>query len=116
MGKGGKCFMAYRQFGEHGGMPNKEHRSAPTGILIRLPLVSRLGIGLNHHADVLRAPLKFLPAYATGSRLRYWRKRAEGRTLGFLRLVAGRTVAPLNPMSGAARLRLYGTALVRLLG
>ena len=53
MGKGGKCFMAYRQFGEHGGMPNKEHRGAPTGILLKLPFASKLGIGLNHHADTL---------------------------------------------------------------
>ena len=114
MGKGGRCFMAYRQYGEHGGIANREHKKAGTGFLVNLPMMFNLGIGVNHHADTLRSPLKFLPDYARGSRFRFLRIRFEAKALGFARLFTGRTISIVSPMSFSAKLRLFWYSFWRL--
>ena len=85
MGQGAEAFIPLRNYGEHGGMPNPEHAKSP--------LVKRAG---KHRADTLAAPLAFLPQYAQGSRLRYYRERAEGRLFGWARLLTGRWIVDTN--------------------
>lgn len=74
--EGAQTFLPYRNYGEHGGVSNPEHRQA--------------GLRPHHRADLLAGPLAFLPTYAKGSRLRFWGVRLRGRTWGLLRLLAGR--------------------------
>ncbi|HWA85412.1 MAG TPA: hypothetical protein VG710_04255 [Opitutus sp.] len=114
MGHGAVCFMPFRQYGEHGGLPNPEHHRAGVGVAKRFKLLSAFGVGRNHHADVLWAPLKFLPAYARGSRGRFWRTRCEAKLLGWLKLLTGRCVMILWPLSLRERLRLYSAGARRL--
>ena len=114
MGHGAICFMPYRQYGEHGGLPNPEHQRAGVGVAKRFKLLSFLGVGRNHHADVLWAPLKFLPPYACGSRGRFRRTRCEAKLLGWLKLLTGRCVMLLWPLSLRERCRLYLAGARRL--
>ena len=114
MGKGGKCFMPYRNFGEHGGIPNKEHFRERVGFAARLRFLGRMGIGLNHYADVLHGRLKFLPAYAGGSRAKFFRTRLEGKVIGCLKLLAGRVVAAEKSLSPREKLYLRWICLKRL--
>jgi len=80
--RGVQSYIPYRHYGEHGGIPNPEH--------------AVFGLGRPHQADVLHTSLAFLPAYANGSRLRYWRTRMRARAWGVLRLITGRFVARHN--------------------
>jgi hypothetical protein len=82
-------FIPFRQYGEHGGVPNPEHASG--------------GMSMSgaHQAEALRGPLHFLPAYARGSRWRYRQVRLHAKLRGFGRLVSGRFVEPKT-------LRSYG--------
>jgi hypothetical protein len=70
--RGIECFLPYRQYGEHGGIWNPEHK------------------GRAHRADVLAAPLRFLPPYARGSALTFLKTRIRARWWGVLRLCSGR--------------------------
>lgn len=72
--------IPWRSYGEHGGLPNSEHR--------------RFGISATHRADVLYAPLAFLPVCALGCRRRYVAQRATSRAKAILRLLSGRYVEP----------------------
>jgi hypothetical protein len=116
MGKGATCFMPWRHNGEHGGLPNREHDSAGVGVAKRFWLLGRLGLGKNHHADVLYAPLKFLPPYAQGSRCRLWRTRLEAKLTGWLKLLSGKMVQPLGHMSFGQKAHLYYVCATRLCG
>jgi hypothetical protein len=80
MARGIESYIPYRHYGEHGGIGNPEHAQA--------------GLGRPHQADVLHGPLAFLPAYAMGNVLRFWRTRIRARAWGILRLAAGRLLAP----------------------
>lgn len=82
MGKGGRAFIPWRHYGEHGGLPNPEHR-----------LSGQVSAAGRHHADNLMGPLHFLPLYARGSLLRYWSVRARWRGMGFIRLVGRRWIS-----------------------
>ena len=73
---GVKCWMPYRQYGEHGGIPNPEH--------------AKHGFNPSHQSDILYGPLHFLPAYAGGSRFKYWGTRLRARCRGIGRLVLNR--------------------------
>ena len=104
--KGLLSFFPGRQYGEHGGPANPEHAAAGMG---------RKG---THQADVLRAPLLFLPAYARGSRIRYGFCRARAKALGWGRLFSGRFVEPgtfRKVPDLRTRLRLVATGIQRLL-
>lgn len=73
-----KNYIACRNYGEHGGKPNPEHR--------------RNGIG-SHQADVLHGQLSFMPTYATQSRHpRYCllTTRIHARLKGIARLLLGK--------------------------
>jgi len=80
--KGLKSYIAFRNFGEHGGRPNPEHRQH--------------GLSTAHRADVLYGELAFMPAYAAGDRatVRFWWARSQARAKGIVRLLAGKFVRP----------------------
>ena len=67
-------YLPFRSYGEHGGIANKEHKSS-----IKNP---------NHQADYLINHLHFLPGYARGSRVRYYKYRFFAYTRAWLRLFA----------------------------
>ena len=73
---GVKCWMPYRQYGEHGGIPNPEH--------------AKNGFNPSHQSDILYGRLHFLPEYAGGSRFKYWETRLRARCRGIGRLVFNR--------------------------
>ena len=52
--RGFENFISFRNYGEHGGRPNPEHK--------------RHGLSATHRADVLYGPLAFTPAYALSGR------------------------------------------------
>lgn len=97
-----ESYMPYRHYGEHGGLGNPEH--------------ARFGLGRNHRADALCGRLAFLPIYANGSRIRFWRGRIVGRLWGMLRLLTGRLLRwhDLRRAKGE-RLRLLRFAVGRLI-
>ena len=106
MGKGAEAYIPMKHYGEHGGKPNPEHASLGT-----LPRAGR------HRADILAAPLAFLPQYAEGSKAKYWRTRLEAGALGWMRLASGRWIIDTNVYSrdSKATARMYWTGLSRLL-
>lgn len=105
MGQGGKAYMPARHYGEHGGQPNPDHAAVAN--------LSRQG---EHHADNLAAPLVFLPQYAEGSRLNYFRVRAVSKLLGVGRLATGRWVSVTDAydLSRRDRLRMLWIGIKRL--
>jgi hypothetical protein len=115
MGHGANCYMPYRHYGEHGGLPNPEHRKAGTGIFNRLPWLSELGLFANHHAECLHGPLAFLPPYARGSRIRYFRTRMLAKLIGVARLFTGRVVMRPFGYSRRNQIHAYLLAVQRLL-
>jgi len=74
--RGVNSFVPFRNFGEHGGMPNSEHANK--------------GLEGTHRADRLAARLHFLPLYAQNSSFSFFRIRAKAWTWGVGRLVLGR--------------------------
>src|SRR5262249_14639415 len=74
--RGVESFIPYRHYGEHGGIGNPEHIAA--------------SLGRPHQADALQGRLAFLPMYAKGSVLRFWKIRIRARLWGALRLLSGR--------------------------
>jgi hypothetical protein len=106
MGRGAEAYIPLRHYGEHGGFPNPEHaKFGATGVVV-------------HRADNLAAPLKFLPQYACGSRVRYFIVRTIAHLLGWARLLAGRWIIPTNvyDLSSTSRLKLYGIGIRRRIG
>lgn len=76
-----KNYIPFRNYGEHGGRPNPEHR--------------RYGMSGIHRADVLHDQLAFLPTYAESTNrpaLHLLVARLQARFRGGLRLVLGRFV------------------------
>jgi len=65
--KGVRLYLSQKDYGEHGGIPNPEHRMN--------------GITHWHQAAALMSPLAFLPQYAKGSWIRfvYFRVRSRAR-------------------------------------
>ena len=109
MGSGARCYLPWRHYGEHGGLPNPEHNATSAG------LVARLGLAGNHHAECLMGPLAFLPPYAHGSRWRFLRTRAVAKLVGLGRACTRRVVSPDQPMPAALRFRAHRLAFRRLL-
>jgi hypothetical protein len=77
--RGVESYIPYRHYGEHGGIGNPEHVAAK--------------LGRPHQADALQGRLAFLPTYAKGSALRFWKTRIRARLWGVLRLLCGRFLA-----------------------
>lgn len=99
--RGIETYVPYRQFGEHGGLPNPEHAG--------------FGLRKHHRADTLLGPLSFLPLYARESRLRMLLLRAEARVWGLGRLLAGRFLSWRDFSRSSERVRLLRVALGRQL-
>jgi hypothetical protein len=78
--RGFKNYIAFRNYGEHGGRPNPEHRQH--------------GLSSEHRADVLYGKLSFLPLYAVTDDKKLYRKyiwiRLQGRLKGLGRLLLGK--------------------------
>lgn len=91
------------QFGEHGGLPQKEHAIH--------------GVRSWHQADVLFACLEFLPTYARSSRLRYLGYRARAVARAWFRLVSGRFFDPryINHDTSCGRFYMMVYSVRRLL-
>ena len=106
MGKGAAAYMPRRHYGEHGGLPNKEHAS-----------LGNLSHGGEHHADNLMGPLRFLPPYARGSIVRFILARAKWRLLGFGRLISGLwiTATGVYDLSFIDMCRMYLVGAARLM-
>jgi hypothetical protein len=102
--QGLKNYIGFRNYGEHGGIPNSEHR--------------RNGLSGIHRADVLWGQLAFLPAYATGAkrpRLALALARLQARTRGLGRLLVGRFLRIKVAKNSKRPLLLLQFALLRQL-
>lgn len=73
-----RTLIPVRHTGEHGGLPNPEHKG--------------WGLHATHRADRLMDGLHFLPAYAQGGLLGFWWTRTVFYIYGVGRLVVGRLV------------------------
>lgn len=71
-----KNYLPLRNYGEHGGLPNREHHQH--------------GLSKSHRADVLYGKLAFLPMYAANSRLKFILIRLKARIKGIARLFLGK--------------------------
>ncbi|HAX77741.1 MAG TPA: LPS biosynthesis glycosyltransferase [Cyanobacteria bacterium UBA11372] len=74
-----KNYIPFRNYGEHGGLPNLEHY--------------KNGLSKTHRADVLYGKLAFLPLYAAaekGEYLKLLSARFEARLKGIARLATGK--------------------------
>jgi hypothetical protein len=105
MGRGCSAYIPLKHYGEHGGVPNPEHKKQG---------VPRAG---RHRADNLATGLHFLPQYSLDSRLRYLAVRAHSRLLGILRLFTNKWIRETNVYHNdfAARVRMFMIGARRLL-
>jgi len=71
-----KNYVPFRNYGEHGGLPNVEH--------------SRHGLSKTHRADVLYNQLTFMPLYASENYYKFLFVRLHARIKGIARLLAGK--------------------------
>lgn len=98
-------YLPIRSYGEHGGLANPEHRLHK--------------VNPCHQADVLIAPLHFLPPYAKHSRLSYKVIRAKAYLRAWARLFAFRYVEigtlKNTDFSIKVKLRLMWLGLKRLI-
>ncbi|NET58147.1 MAG: LPS biosynthesis glycosyltransferase [Symploca sp. SIO2E6] len=73
-----KNYIPFRNYGEHGGLPNLEHHAH--------------GLSKTHRADILYGKLAFVPSYAIegNSQLKFLSTRLKARLKGIARLVMGK--------------------------
>lgn len=116
MGQQARCFLPYRNYGEHGGIANLEHAASRVGWTHRFPLLARCKFFNNHPAECLVAPLHFLPPYANGSKLSFAIQRFIARSIGFIRFFTGKTATPWSTQLFEYKLRAHYLAALRLLG
>lgn len=74
--KGVRIYIASKSYGEHGGIPNPEHKNN--------------GVTSWHQADSLVRPLAFLPAYAQNNVWRYYLFRAISRSRYIYKFLVGK--------------------------
>jgi hypothetical protein len=105
MGRGANAFIPLKHYGEHGGLPNPEHREN------KLPRAGR------HRADNLAANLYFRPQYARNSWITFLAVRIQARALGLARLLSNRWVVETNVYNNGpmTKLKMYVIGLTRLL-
>jgi hypothetical protein len=99
-----KNYISFRNYGEHGGRPNPEHRQNK--------------LSPSHRADILYGKLAFLPMYAideggNNSYLKYIQVRLQARLKGIARLLAGRFVRLKTLRNSRFPIRLLLFALRR---
>jgi hypothetical protein len=99
-----KNYIGFRNYAEHGGKSNPEHRQN--------------GMSGIHRADVLYGPLAFMPAYATDTtspQLSLLWARLQARYKGLARLVLGKFLRPKIVKHSSVPLRLVWRAIQRQL-
>jgi hypothetical protein len=95
-------YIPWRNYGEHGGAPNPEHKQNK--------------LSKTHRADVLYGKLAFMPLYAVNeksARATVFFVRLQARLKGIARLLSGRFLRPKIIKSSKAPARLIGFALFR---
>ncbi|MEB3295344.1 MAG: hypothetical protein VKJ24_19495 [Synechococcales bacterium] len=95
--RGLKSYIPFRNYGEHGGVPNPEHRQH--------------GLSSFHRADVLYGKLAFKPDYAQGDH--GWKTRLQARCKGFARLLMGKYLRSQILRRSSTPQRLLQFALLR---
>jgi hypothetical protein len=106
--RGFKNYIGFRNYGEHGGRSNPEHR--------------RNGMSGIHRSDVLYGKLAFMPQYAIApshstsqpTENFIW-ARLQARTKGIGRLLSGKLLRPGIVRNSTVPLRLVRTAIHRQL-
>ncbi len=93
--KGFKNYIPFRNYGEHGGIPNPEHR--------------RNGMSGIHQADVLYGQLAFTPAYVAAAP----QARLRARLKGLARLLLGKFLRFKVWRTSSSPLRLLRFAIGR---
>ena len=97
-----KNYIPFRNYGEHGGLPNREHQEHK--------------LSATHRADVLYDKLAFTPLYVTsGSRLQLILIRLKARIKGLGRLFLGKYLRIPVLQGSSVPLRLMWFALKRQL-
>lgn len=97
-----KNYIGFRNYGEHGGRPNPEHRRHQMS-----------GI---HRADVLYCKLSFTPIYAEGAKsFPLWMARVQARSKGIARLLLGKFLRIKVLKESSVPLRLLSFAIRRQL-
>lgn len=95
--KGFKNYIPFRNYGEHGGIPNPEHR--------------RNGMSGIHRADVLYGQLAFAPAYANAESTPL--ARMQARLKGLARLLLGKFLRLKVLRTSSSPLRMLRFAIGR---
>jgi GR25 family glycosyltransferase involved in LPS biosynthesis len=93
-------YVPFRNYGEHGGIPNPEHRQH--------------GLSPIHRADALYDRLAFRPLYAKTA-WEYYQERTKARFKGILRLLTGRFLRPAICRTSSYPWRLLSFAIRRQL-
>ncbi|MDZ8051345.1 MAG: LPS biosynthesis glycosyltransferase [Aulosira sp. ZfuVER01] len=99
-----KNYIPWRNYGEHGGLPNPEHYQNK--------------LSKTHRADILYGKLAFMPLYAAGNNgcnLRLLSVRLWARVKGIVRLLTGRFLRVKVFQGSSSPLRLLSFAVVRQL-
>lgn len=102
--KGLKCYLGFRNYGEHGGEPSPEHGQ------------NKMRHRGGHHADVIWGRLSFLPSYAgqaPWAHLKFLSVRFQARLRGVGRVLLGRYLSFRSLREVECPLRLLGIALGR---
>ncbi|ARV61500.1 LPS biosynthesis glycosyltransferase [Nostocales cyanobacterium HT-58-2] len=97
-----KNYIPWRNYGEHGGLPNLEHHQN--------------NLSRTHRADVLYGQLAFMPIYAGSEKdgkLKFLAVRLQARLKGIFRLATGRFVRLKVLQGSSSPARLLRFAVLR---
>ncbi|AFZ02765.1 hypothetical protein [Calothrix sp. PCC 6303] len=97
-----KNYIPWRNYGEHGGAPNPEHKQNKLGNV--------------HRADVLYGKLAFMPIYANSQKsqtMTLFFVRLQARLKGIARVLSGRFLRPQVIQGSSVPTRLMSFALLR---
>ena len=97
-----KNYIPWRNYGEHGGLPNLEHYQN--------------NLSRTHRADVLYGKLAFMPLYVVGGKgrqLKLITVRLQARLKGIARLVTGRFLRPKVLQGSSVPARILSFAVFR---
>jgi hypothetical protein len=100
--RGLKCYVPFRNYGEHGGKPNPEHKKA--------------GLGNVHQADILYDRLAFTPLYAQDNPNPEWvvfSTRLKARIKGIGRLLFNKYLRWKVLKGSSTPLKMIRFAIVR---